>query len=67
MHMHAAIIEWLLKHWIETKLTRAGSLSTGTNNVALQWENAGHTVTASGEEHLPEAAGPGSTLPSSTP
>lgn len=49
------------------KLTRAGPLSTGTDNVAPQWGSAVHTGTASGARHLPGAAGPGSTLPSSTP
>lgn len=49
------------------QLTTAGSRSTGTDNVALQWESADHTDPASDAEHLPGAAGPGSTLPSSTP
>ena len=54
-------------HTHTEQLTRAGSLSTGTDNVAPRWGSADHTETASGAKHLPGAAGPESTLPSSTP
>lgn len=58
---------WALHIYSKEQLTRAGPLSTGTDNVAPQWGSADHIETASGAEHLPGAAGPGSTLPSSTP
>lgn len=40
-----------------------GFQSTGINNGAPQWGNAGRTMLASGEGHLPAAAGLGSTQP----
>lgn len=49
------------------QLTTAGPRSSGTDSVAPRWGSADRTETASGAEHLPGAAVPGSTLPSSTP
>lgn len=48
------------------RLTTAGPRSSGTDSVAPRWGSADRTATASGAEHLPAAAEPGSTLPSST-
>lgn len=48
------------------RLTTAGPRSSGTDSVAPRWGSADRTATASGAEHLPGAAEPGSTLPSST-
>lgn len=51
---------------IRSQLTTAGPRSSGTDSVAPRWGSADRTATASGAEHLPGAAEPGSTLPSST-
>lgn len=56
--------ESIAKH--QNRLTTAGPRSSGTDSVAPRWGSADRTATASGAEHLPAAAEPGSTLPSST-